>query len=184
MPAQRIDPLEIWLHADGFYQTLYILCNVHPNNQQVGAWLAQPTMVIGAFTIELFFKCLICLETEDVPRIHDLKELFDMLNPKTQARIEAGWASIANHRSEEWDTVEKVLSRTIARDLRGALTAGSKAFEKIRYSYEGVEDDVQYYLQDLPRLLGRVILERKPDWENLQRPLRPLQPLQDAQRHP
>jgi hypothetical protein len=132
-PSKPIDPSDIWVHADCFYQTLAILCNVEPGNNQLGIMLAQPTIVVGALTIELFLKCLICIETNKIPRIHHLRDLFDMLTPKTRARITEHWDnSIAKHRAPEWDAMERAAEVTIARDLPTALAVGSEAFEKIR----------------------------------------------------
>jgi hypothetical protein len=59
--------------------------------------------------------------------------------------------------------------RKIARDLTSALAGGSTAFEKIRYSYEDDNEEVQFYIGDLPQILGRVILEMKPEWRNRRR---------------
>jgi hypothetical protein len=177
-PAKpKIDPADIWVHADCFYQTLALLCNVDPYNAQLAITVAQPTMVVGALTIELFLKCLICIETGSVQRGHDLKELFDLLRPQTQSRVQREWDTlILPFRAPEWDTTEKQLGVTIARDLPSALSAGSEAFEKIRYSYENENENLQYYLQDLPRILGRVILELKPEWKTLRRIAEPLEP--------
>ncbi len=69
-------------------------------------------------------------------------------------------------------------------DLPTALTMGSKAFEKIRYSYEGISDDVQYYLQDLPQLLGYLILQMKPEWKALRRIPIQLEPAADQKPTP
>ncbi|WP_426611525.1 hypothetical protein [Bradyrhizobium sp. McL0616] len=52
----------------------------------------------------------------------------------------------------------------MARDLEGALAAGGDAFQRIRYSYEGGNETLQYYFQDLPAALGRIILQMKPEW--------------------
>jgi hypothetical protein len=176
-PSRPIDPANIWMHADCFYQTLRILYNINPGNDQLAITIAQPAMVIGALTIELFLKCLICIETGKVPRIHHLRELFDMLTPKTRSRIAEQWDNlIVPYRKPEWDAMEGAVKITIARDLPTALTVGSEAFEKIRYSYEGVSEDLQYYLQDLPPLLGQTVLEMKPEWKNLRKPAQPVQP--------
>jgi hypothetical protein len=178
----RIDPAIIWVHADCFYQTLSILNNFDPDNEQVAALVAQPSMVVGALTSELFFKCIICIETGKVPRIHDLRELFDKLSPQTQSRIVEVWDhSIVPYRASDWDEMERAINITIARDLPTALTAGSEAFEKIRYSYEGDTEELQYYLQDLPKLLGHIILQMKPEWRDLRRIPQPIRP--PAARH-
>ena len=115
-------------------------------------------------------KCLISIETGQVPRGHDLRELFDRLSDATRARIQETWDDdICVHRKAEWDRCEAAIGDKIARDLPGALAAASKSFEKIRYSYEGDTGGLQYFLQDLPQLLGRVILELRPEYRAVRR---------------
>ena len=171
--SQPIDPLKIFEQAHGFYQALAILCNVEPGNTQLAVTIGEPVMVIGAFTIELFLKCLICIETGPLPRrVHHLRELFDELSPAIQTRIEKEWDKIVEHHAEVWDGFERSLGITMARDLRSALAAGGDAFQRIRYSYEGGNESLQFYLQDLPRALGRIILEVKPEWTGHERDYR------------
>lgn len=173
----KIDPSKVFQQADCFYQTLAILCNVEPHNTQLAVTLGEPVMVLGALTIELFLKCLACIETGDVPRGHYLRSLYDGLSAPLQERIRKGWDSeIVAHRAAEWDRIEASMGQKIIRDLPGALAAANKSFERIRYSYEGNNEGVQFFLQDLPQLLGRVILELKPEWRGLQRPYRPVEP--------
>lgn len=177
MTSPQIDASKIFEQANCFYQTLAILCNVDPKDTQLGVTIGEPVMVIGALTVELFFKCLACIETGKVPHNHNLKELYDGLSPATRARIQKTWNDdILVHRKREWDQIEDALGQNIARDLPSALAVASKAFERIRYSYEGNTADVQYFLQDLPQLLGRVILELKPEWNGVRRTFRPLAP--------
>jgi hypothetical protein len=78
--------------------------------------------------------------------------------------------------SEEWGRLEKSMRVTIARDLPSALEVGSDAFQKIRYSYEGKTEKLQYYLEDLPQLLRRVATEIKPELKTLQRNYQQLLP--------
>jgi hypothetical protein len=171
-----VDPLKIFEQAHGFYQARAILCNVEPEDTQLAVTIGEPVMVICAFTIELFFKCTICIETGSLPkRVHDLRELFDKLSPQTQAKIQKEWDKIARHHAKEWDGYEGSLGIIMARDLPSALAAGGGAFQRIRYSYEGGNESLQFYLQDLPRVLGRIILELKPEWAGRQREFRPLQ---------
>jgi hypothetical protein len=177
MANPQIDAKKIFEQGNCFYQTLAILCNVNPEDVQLGVTIGEPVMVIGALTIELFFKCLTCIETGAVPRGHNLKALYDGLSHATRARIQQTWdGDILVHRKSEWDQLEEAIGQKIARDLPSALAAASKAFARLRYSYEGNTADVQYFLQDLPQLLGRVVLELKPEWNGLQRPYRPLAP--------
>jgi hypothetical protein len=164
--GQSVDPLLIFKQANCFYQALTILCNVEPENVQLAVTIGDPVMVTGALTIELFLKCLVCIETGEVPKSHHLRELFDKLNDTTRTRIQRTWDNdILMHRRAEWDQIEAGMGQKIARDLPGALTAASKSFERIRYSYEGNTADLQYFLQDLPQLLRRVVVELKPEWK-------------------
>jgi hypothetical protein len=136
--------------------------------------LAEPVVVLGALTTELFLKCLSCIETGEVSRGHDLKALFDELSAETRARIEHAWESeIVPLRSEEWERVE-AFGLPMPRDLRSALAKGSEAFQRIRYSYEGNTDGVHFYVSDLPALLERYILEIKPEFEASRRKPLPL----------
>ena len=175
-PARRsVDPLQIFKQADCFYQALAILCNVEPGSVQLAVTIGDPVMVIGALTNELFLKCLVCIETGKVPHGHHLRELFEQLNDATRVRIQRTWDNdILMHRRAEWDHIEAGMGQKIARDLPGALTAASKSFERIRYSYEGNTADVQYFLQDLPQLLRRVVVELKPEWKGQDKAYRPL----------
>lgn len=174
--ATKINPADIFVQADCFYTTLAVLCNVNPEAVQLAVIMGEPVMVLGALTIELFLKCLICIESGDVPRSHNLKELYEKISPVLRSRIERGWDKIAAYRAGEWNSVEASMGVTIARDLPTALAVGADTFQKLRYSYEGETQRVQYYLQDLPRLLGRIVLEIRPEWEQLRRTARPLPP--------
>jgi hypothetical protein len=175
LSIRNINPALIFEQGDCFYQALAILCNVHPENIEIGVILGEPVMVMGALTIELFLKCLICIETGQATYGHNLRDLFDKLSEAVRERIQRSWdTGIAIHRASEWDQIERTMSVKIARDLPTALAVGSKSFELIRYSYEGNTMDLQYYLQDLPALLGRVILEMRPEFESVRR--KPLPP--------
>ena len=172
-PALRnIDPKQLFLHATGFYRIEHILGNIDiDKDPQIGADIGSAAVVISALTSELFFKCLICIETGLVPRGHHLIYLFNQLSALTKRRIEEIWdKEVVPHREQHWQQIETALGKPIKRDLASALDGGSTAFEKIRYSYEGNNSDVAFYISDLPRLLGRVIVELKPEFAHLRRP--------------
>lgn len=140
------EPKNIFLQADAFFNALTILSNVDRDNEQLAVTIGEPVIVIGALTIELFLKCLTCIDIARVPRGHNLKFLYDGLSPSIRNRIQHGWdKEIVPFRSREWDTIEQSFGQKIVRDLPGALAAAGKAFERIRYSYEGNTADVQYF---------------------------------------
>jgi hypothetical protein len=166
--TKPVDPLQIFLHADGFFKAGRILRSVQSN--QTAMEVAQPVMVLAALTIELFLKCIVCIETGVVPRGHRLDELFAQLSEPTRGRIEQLWnTELLPRREGFFANVEKNLGYKIPRDLSGALASGSRAFEKIRYSYENDNEGLNFYVEDLTGILGRMILEKKPKWKNIQR---------------
>ena len=130
--------------------------------------------MLGALTIELFLKCLICMESCKASHGQDLKELFDELSAEVRARIEHAWDNdIVPLRRKEWDGIE-TFGLTMPRDLPSALVKGSEAFKRIRYSYEGNTEGLHFYLGDLPALLEKLILEIKPEFESYRRRTLPL----------
>jgi hypothetical protein len=51
----------------------------HTSNPNA-AYMASPSMVLSAFTIELFFKCLLLLEGKEIARTHSLDVLYQELS--------------------------------------------------------------------------------------------------------
>ncbi|WP_028346070.1 hypothetical protein [Bradyrhizobium murdochi] len=169
-----IDPKNIFMHARGFHLADAVIGNFNiDENPEMGAELVQPAMVLSAFNSELFLKCIICIETGDVPTGHHLVYLFNLVSPKTRSRIEHIWnTEVVPLREPMWRTIETKLPAIelpIKRDLPSALMAANKAFEEIRYSYESKNKKSRFYVSDLPRVLGRIILQLKPEWEHLRR---------------
>jgi hypothetical protein len=174
LPLENIDPHQIFMHARGFFIAEDALGSLTARpNAQVAAHLVQPIMVLSAFTTELFLKCLICLETTKTPQGHHLFELFQQLKPDIQGKIIHLWDTLVIPvRDPEWKLIET--SRNFSagrfkRDLPGALSDSSRAFEEIRYAYEPGSRNSNFNVIDLPRILHRVILEMKPEWQNLGR---------------
>jgi hypothetical protein len=185
---QQIDPAQVFEQAECFYQASVVLSAMHseniqhlrnldnPNNRHAAVTLAEPVIVLGAFTTELFLKCLICIETGLTTRGHDLKDLFNQLSAPTRTRIQHFWDSnIATRTNKGWDERERH-GLKMPRDLQLALAKGSNAFDRVRYSYEGNTEGVHYYLDDLSAMLERLILEMKPEfeaWRRMPLPRRP-----------
>jgi hypothetical protein len=168
---------KVFEHAECFYQASVALRNQlpvrlrpdHSENIHAAITLTEPLIVLDALTSELFLKCLICIETGDTPRGHNLERLFNQLSKATRTRIQSYWDSeISTRRREKWDNFERV-GLKVSRDLPTALANGNNAFERYRYSYEGNTQDLHYYLEDLPPLLERLILEMKPEFEAFRR---------------
>jgi hypothetical protein len=175
---ENIDAMQIFLHARGFFLAEETIGNINMSaDPQLAGETTQAMIVISALASELFLKCIVCVETGLTPQGHYLDYLFSRLSPKTQARIQHIWdTDLVPFREPMWKRIEATFGNgeTLKRDLPSALAAASRAFEKTRYSYEGDSSDTQFYISDLPRLLGRVILELKPEWANLRRRVKPV----------
>jgi hypothetical protein len=170
---ENIDPQLIYMHARGFYTAEEIIGKISfSRDPYLAAEVSPAVMVISALNIELFLKCIVCIETGLTPQGHHLDYLFGRLSSATQARAEQVWdTEVVPLREPTWKKIETALGhgQTLARDLPSALKAGSLSFEKMRYGYEGKSAETQFYISDVPRLLGRVIIEMKPAWANLRR---------------
>jgi hypothetical protein len=177
MAKETIAATRVFQHAEYFYQTLTALHKLHPDPREdlhAAITLAEPLIVLGAITTELFLKCLICIESTGTtpPHDHNLQRLFGRLSRPTRARIQNRW-DIVPLRREEWDKWEG-FGLKIPRDLPSALAKGANAFQVYRYSYEENTDGIHYYLQDLSALLEAVILEMRPEFEAWRRKPLPL----------
>jgi len=152
---------DMFLHAETFYRAIDI---IHRHDRAVVAQISLPLMVLTAFASELYFKCIIFVETGKLTKGHYLYDLFQKLSPKSQRRLSELWDRVTAPREETLRKVEKDLGRTIPRDLRGNLIEGSKSFEDLRYLYEREKPKkFLFNLGDLPRPLRMLVLELKPD---------------------
>jgi hypothetical protein len=168
MTTSKSNAADIFLHGCRFCAAIKHLGKDH--TETTAKVFSGPIMIMSAFTIEVFIKCLINIETgRTAPRDHKLRTLFDLLSKSTQDRIEHRWdTEIVPLRRTFWDNAEVLEGKKIDRSLRGALDAGSDGFVQMRYRYElELGRKAHFWLTDLPIALHRVILEIKPEWQNL-----------------
>jgi HEPN domain-containing protein len=163
-PRAHILPVSIFLHAASFREAQLILEESRVPQVQRKA-LVLPGCVLSAFTSELLIKCLICIERGGKPpRGHDLLELFEKLSARTRKRLEAIWTDHLQLHRNKFEELQREVGLKLPSDLRSALALGGKAFELIRYLYEGLEEEFAFYLGAMPDILGKVVLELRPDW--------------------
>src|SRR5215471_8695907 len=164
MMADGDEPERIFQQAIRFHQAQQIL-ESSPNDQREA--LVQPVCVLAAFTIELLLKCLICIEGgSPPPPIHELDDLFNLLSAPTRARLEAMWRDYVQSLPAETTEPFEQIGVTIEAELTSALTAGRKAFQRIRYWHEEPGEDFVFYLGALPTMLFEIVFELRPDWAN------------------
>lgn len=170
LPKTKLDPQQIYLHGCRFQFSSERLRD--PKHLQRGDFdlVAHPSMVLSALASELYFKCLICIETGKVPDAeHSLKKLFQQLNPQNRSQVEEGWKLLVQKPDmvHSLAMIEARFGVKVPRDLAWALDAGSHGFVQIRYIYEPNGAQTKFLLGDLPQILRAVILHAKPDWKSL-----------------
>ena len=131
----------------------------HKSNPNAG-FMASPSMVLSAFAIELFLKCLLLLEGKEVDRTHTLNALYQKLSHNRKRRIDEVWEKEARPKV---DMLNRQFGFAHPSDLPNALVTCAKAFEHMRYGYEDPDRQV-FYLGELPTILRRTILDIRPDW--------------------
>lgn len=175
-----LDPLRIYIQAERFlFADEKLRSREVLTAPEIGAYVALPCVVMQAFCIELYVKCLICIEGHPAPRGHHLKNLFDRLNGKTQKELAALWSADNESRNEFRVQLPPPWRDSVSDDVREALSQGARAFEELRYAYEGVPI-CRFYIDTMPRMLRRMIWQRKPEWRGLgpgHQPLASLDPI-------
>jgi hypothetical protein len=168
---KKHDPVQIFLQADGF-SAAYNLLSAEKLPPHDVAKLGHVRVVVSALAVELFLKCLICIETGRSPRGHNLRQLYDQLAPDTRRDIAAIWQrELVPLRAPMWNEMERLAGKPVPRDLPTALLVSNKSFEKVRYLYEGELDGITYVLTDMPTILRRIILHKHPEWRSASRKL-------------
>jgi hypothetical protein len=160
------DPHEIFLHAFHFHESDHRLRNsISTKDPNQVALIAHPSMVLSVFASELYLKCLLCIETDKVPRGHDLKGLFLRLNLSTRKRLEDLWDESLRRpeRQRELNCIRGLPEGDrLQSDLLYILGIGANAFEELRYLYETKRS--YFLLHNFPDMLQKVILEKRPSW--------------------
>jgi hypothetical protein len=175
---KSFDPAKMFVHACGYVDASNILSHKDVvKTEQMLASIANPVMMIQAFSIELFLKTIICIERNGfVPPQHHLKWLFSQLSPRVQQRITEEWdTKMVPLRKSLWDELDTKFPHKFARDLPTILARANRAFEQLRYNYEGHRDLEFHTGLELPRVLITVILELKPEFRGIQ--FRPTSPV-------
>jgi len=125
-----------------------------------------PMVVCMTFSVELYLKCLVWLET-GAPRQrgHSLVSLFGLIAPARQARVKHHYdAFIGPHR----DRIEATPAPDFgpgSTEFGSALQVASDGFADWRYAYERNMVSGPNLAQYFAYAVRRSIIEVRPDWE-------------------
>jgi hypothetical protein len=89
---------------------------------------------MGAFTLELYLKCLLKLQCGTFPATHDLEKLFRNLPPATRDSLRKAHDSRAENDPAFTQFRRQFGLKT---DLDSLLETGRNVFEILRYLHEG-----------------------------------------------
>jgi hypothetical protein len=159
MAEDSSDPWKVFTVAWKFSRTAeLILARFRTHKED----LIHSLAVNSAFAVELYFKCLRILERKPNKKSHELKWLFDHLEPGHQAAIK-GYYDAAIKGDPYAKRVEAAVPH-MKHDVDTVLTAMDTAFEDWRYQFEKTKTLTYFGFEHLRRAVERLILDIQPAW--------------------
>jgi hypothetical protein len=166
MQSKTIDPARVFASAEEYWALITTIAVP----KIARAEFTLPCSVLSAFCLELYLKCLILLAGKTYKGVHDLRDLFDLLDPKDQEAIREtfdarGLQGMRAQVLELYSAMKKlnpdgaavydeILNHPEKIDFDFALDASSGTFAAVRYDYEGTKPGRQ-----APAWYGHQILE-------------------------
>lgn len=127
--------------------------------------LMFPMVMCASFSLELYLKSLVLLESGAAERGHNLETLFSKVSPDSQHAIRANYEK-KRAEQDAMFAAAKVppLPKT---DFDFVLHASAEAFENFRYAYEGiVKDQTGWLAGPIGESVRKRIMELRPEWAN------------------
>jgi hypothetical protein len=130
--------------------------------------LPTAAMVCSAFSLELYFKCLIRMSRKSFGREHDLTKLFSLIGRRNQAKIKKYWQDhSATVRADVQTMYKDSPLPTPEVDFKFCLAASKDAFVQMRYVYErGIESGRGWLGDTIVEGARGTILDKHPKWES------------------
>ena len=117
----------IFRSADAFYEASLLAANrtrtTEDKAQKFNLGLVYGTS--GAFAVELYLKCLLSIECNQVPETHDLQRLYLQLSPKSRAKLRKRHDKLAKDNATLSDFRKRFGIKT---DLESLLEDGKDVF--------------------------------------------------------
>lgn len=136
--------------------------------------LLVPIVVNSAFTVELFFKCLIASDTPTFHfSSHDLSLLFQRINADDKRKIKEAYTKNSNSYLSsvaQWPDSLAALKTLIKNEdhrFDTVLEESAKDFEKWRYLYENDSPQIKSLISCVRSPAQKTILNRKPEWQTI-----------------
>jgi hypothetical protein len=119
-----------------------------------------PACVNSAFCLELYFKCLILLDTGRAAKGHQFRELFNKLSAKTKKRVEEFYYQACGFdpRLAQPPSFAALLS------IDHMLNWCNDAYQVFRYPFEELPTTISSPPTHLIAAVKKAILEFRPEW--------------------
>jgi hypothetical protein len=120
--------------------------------------------VNGAFAVELYLKCLLEIESGQIPATHNLKDLFYQLSRDSRGKLKRDHDKRIQDNSMLLSFRKRLGIKT---DLHSLLEDGQDIFKQFRYMFEGVPDRTKplgFALEPFGELVRKRILDLRPEW--------------------
>jgi len=127
--------------------------------------LMFPMVMCASFSLELYLKSLVLLESGEAERGHNLETLFSKVSPESQRAIRENYEKKRTEQNAMF-AASKVppLPKT---DFDFILHASAEAFENFRYAYEGiVKDQTGWLAGPIGECVRERIMALHPEWAN------------------
>lgn len=167
-------PKEIYLMAEGCVVASNLVAksirtgsSTTASFQREEFYKIAPTMVLYAFSVELYLKCLHEMDTGSAPHSHNLLDLYNKLQPATQNSLKKTYEEFLKTDPTALKIVKNNPTETFS--IEDVANRSGEAFVIFRYIYElrsGSPYRDDSYL--IGRAAKRLIIEREPTWNIVQ----------------
>ena len=125
----------------------------------------KPAVVTGVLAVELYAKTILKSEGTEVPRVHDLADLFKLVSAAAMKRTEELYAECFS----KDEAMKQLQAGDTANDysMAGVIGLCNKAFVEWRYYHEGVIHSHSPNISPLRRAMKKYLIEKNPEWVNL-----------------
>jgi hypothetical protein len=155
------DPKLAFVSAEAFLEICKVLtAAINSGNRGI---LSLALATNAAFSLEMYLKCLLLLEEQRAPHLHDMHDLFHALSSSTQSELIEAHENFVSFNPSFIEQARQTESQT---DLENLLKLGRNAFTDFRYVHERIPSETVWGLNGLTKCVRERILELQPSWNS------------------
>jgi HEPN domain-containing protein len=155
------DPRLAFVSAEAFLEVCKVLvAALEAGNTRI---LSLAMATNAAFSLEMYLKCLLLLETGNALWGHDLYDLFRTLSESTRSELTRAHEEFVESNPA---LMERLSQEGLATDLEQLLKRGRSAFSDFRYAHEQIPLNTDFALNGLTYCVRERILMLRPEWKS------------------